>query len=99
MQRLGPVARIKAMPWTNGGGMSQAVHVPPRACQYSTMLWRRKSITEMVVALSTARYSSTPRDQCAGDPTAGASANALWTTLAVRICGSTSGSLDPGFEL
>src|SRR5277367_3123754 len=30
---------------------------------------------------------------------AGASANALCTTPAVRICGSTTGSLDPGFEL
>src|SRR5271167_5273388 len=54
MQILGPVGRINAMPCTNGGGESQAVQVPPSACHCSTMLWRRKSITEMIVSLSTA---------------------------------------------
>src|SRR5882757_9421770 len=72
---------------------SLAVQVPPSACHCSTMLWRRKSMTEMVVALSTA-HSSTPRDHFAG-----ASANALCMAPAVRSCGRTSGSVEPGFEL
>jgi hypothetical protein len=49
---LGCAARINATPCTNGGGVSKAVHVPPSACHCSAMLWRRKSITGMVVAFS-----------------------------------------------
>src|ERR1700736_1823182 len=58
MQILGPVARINAMPCTSGGGVSQAVQVPPSACHCSTMLWRRKSSTEIVAELSEAMVAA-----------------------------------------
>src|SRR5229473_175081 len=48
-QIFGCEARINAMPCTSGGGVSQAVQVPPSACQCSTMLWRRKSSTGIVL--------------------------------------------------
>src|ERR1700722_774961 len=44
-QIFGCEARIKAIPCTSGGGLSQAVQVPPSECHCSTMLWRRKSST------------------------------------------------------
>src|ERR1700738_3330697 len=53
-QIFGRDARISAMPCTSGGGVSQAVQVPPRACHFSTMLWRRKSSTGIVVESSEA---------------------------------------------
>src|SRR3981189_1262145 len=48
-QIFGRDARISAMPCTSGGGVSHAVHVPPSACHFRTMLWRRTSSTEIVV--------------------------------------------------
>ena len=53
-QILGCAARISATPCTRAGGVSNAVHVPPSACHCRAMLWRRKSITGMVAALSEA---------------------------------------------
>ena len=106
-QILGCEARISAMPCTSDGGVSQAVHVPPSACHCSTMLWRRKSITEMVAALSEAMPAACRihgslkifaakilRSGGSGEP-----ANVLCTMPAVSSCGRTTGSDEPGFEL
>src|ERR1700731_2455647 len=57
-QIFGSDARINAMPCTSGGGVSQAVQVPPSACHCSTMLWRRKSSTEMGVESSEAMLAA-----------------------------------------
>ena len=46
------------MPCTSGGGVSQAVYVPSSACHCSTMLWRRKSSTAIVVVLSEAMHAA-----------------------------------------
>src|SRR5438128_1721929 len=55
---FGCETRINAIPCTSGGGVSHAVHVPPSACHCSTMLWRRKSSTEMVLVSAEAMLAA-----------------------------------------